>query len=144
MLYPITLIILILRMLQYAQIWIKWTFADYVCLRFGVYPSPPFFCWTKKTCDKWYLFSSTTVYEFNVVFSTTKENPLKPLKKKNNQHKTHAGLLLAYTITKRCEDDKSLRLSLIAQWKNISNRSDKSSVKSFLQCDGGNAVICKY
>lgn len=81
-----------------------------------------------------------------MLFSTTKQKKihLNPWKKPKNKHKTQAGLLLAYTITKRCEDDKSLRLSLIVQWKNISNRSDKSSVKSFLRCDGGNVVICKY
>lgn len=64
--------------------------------------------------------------------------------KEKKKHKTHAGLLLAYMITKHCEDDKRLRRSLMAQQNNISNRSDKSSVKSFLQCDGGNILIRKH
>lgn len=106
--------------------------------------TPIFLLGKKKTIVNGICSVLQLSYELNVFSTTKKKIHLNPWKKKTiNTRRTQDFYwhIYDYQTLWRWQ---SLRLSLIAQWKNISNRSDKSSVKSFLQCDGGNAVICKY
>lgn len=71
---------------------------------------------------------------FSTFQNKKKEIPLKPETLKNDQHKTHGGLtgICDYQTLCRQEFDAFIDRSM----KNISNRSDESSVKSVWQCEG--------
>lgn len=92
----------------------------------------------KKTCCKLYFQSFSPVQKLavNSFFSLHIPNPPPPLKSwKDDQPKTHAGLtdVRPHQSLWRREFDAFIDRSM----KNISNKSDESSVKPVLQREGG-------